>query len=350
MKSIAKILIAVIMITALVPALSGCGDDRESINVFNWGEFIDPDVIKMFEDETGIRVNYTTYATNEELYAKLQGNVNYDIIIPSDYMISRLIAEDMLEKLDFGNISNFSYIKDEYKNPDYDTANEYSAPYMWGIVVLIYNTKHVPTPTSWDILWDEQYADKIIMFDNSRDAFGISLLRLGYSLNTTNENEIEQAAIELAKQREIVHGYFMDEIFNKMGGEEAWIAPYYAGDALYMIEDNPYLSAAIPAEGTNWFVDALCVPKGARNKEGAEKFINFMLRPDIAAMNSEYIGYATPNRGAYELLDEEIISDPLAYPSAAILAKTEMFVHLPENINDMKDRLWTDIRGGLLAR
>jgi spermidine/putrescine transport system substrate-binding protein len=348
MKFIAKILIAALIITALVPMLSACGDDRESINVFNWGEFIDLEVIRMFEEETGIRVNYTTYATNEELYAKLRsGGANYDIIIPSDYMISRLIAEDMLEKLDFDNIPNFSYIKEEYRNPDYDPTNEYSAPYMWGTVVLIYNTEHVPTPESWDVLWNEEYAGQVIMFNNSRDAFGISLFRLGYSVNTTNEDELEQAAAELAIQRGLLQGYFMDEIFDKMIGGEAWIAPYYAGDALWMMEDNPYLSAVFPREGTNLFVDAICIPKGARNKEGAEKFINFMLRPDIAAMNSEYIKYATPNQGAYELLSEEIRNNRIAYPSPEVLANTEVFVHLPDETNLLKDRLWSEIQAGL---
>ncbi|MCL2099233.1 MAG: spermidine/putrescine ABC transporter substrate-binding protein [Oscillospiraceae bacterium] len=349
MKLIAKILLAAVLAAALVPAFYGCTDSRESINVFNWGEYIDPDVIKTFESETGMRVNYTTYATNEELYAKLtSGGANYDVVIPSDYMLSRFISEGMLEKLNFDNIPNFSYITKEYQNPVYDPQNEYSVPYMWGTVVLIYNTKYVPEPDSWDILWDEQYKGQIIMFDNSRDAFGISLLRLGYSVNTTNAAELEHAAAELSKQRELVQGYYMDEIFNKMGGEEAWIAPYYAGDALTMMEDNPDVAAVFPKEGTNRFVDAVCIPKGAQNKEGAEKFIDFLMRPDIAAQNSEYIGYATPNGSAYELLGDEITSDPVAYPSDEILANTEMFINLPDDINRLKDSLWIDIRGGLL--
>jgi spermidine/putrescine transport system substrate-binding protein len=349
-----------IFFALLIPALlistlllfSGCSDDRPVLNVYNWGEFIsdksgDINIIKAFEEEYNIRVNYSTYATNEELYAKLRGGgANYDVIFPSDYMIARLIEEDMLEKLNFDNIPNYSYIMDEFKYLEFDPDNEYSAPYMWGTVVLIYNSRHVTKPVeSWDILWDEDYRGRIIMFNNSRDAFGIALKRLGYSINTTDTGELERAAAELQKQKPLVQGYYMDEIFNKMGSGEAWLAPYYAGDALTMIADNPDLAAVFPKEGTNRFIDSMCVPKGARNKEAAEKFINFMLRPDIAAANSEFIGYSTPNSGAYELLSEELRNNPVAYPGAEILANTETFMHLPAEINAKIDDLWKDIRG-----
>ncbi|MCL2096275.1 MAG: spermidine/putrescine ABC transporter substrate-binding protein [Oscillospiraceae bacterium] len=349
----AKIVSAVILIAVVSGIISGCaGENRQVVNVFNWGEYISDssgviNVIREFEAETGIKVNYTTYATNEELYSKLKSSgANYDVIIPSDYMIGRLIREDMLEKINFGNIPNFEYIMEEYKNLEFDPSGEYSVPYTWGTVVLIYNTEYITKPVdSWDILWDEDYKGKIIMFHNSRDAFGIALKKLGYSLNTTNISELEQAKEELLRQKDLLQGYYMDEIFNKMGGEEAWLAPYYAGDALTMIEDNPNLAAAYPKEGTNRFVDSMCIPKGAKNKENAEIFINFMSRPDIAAANSEYIGYSTPNSGAYELLDEEITSNETAYPDEEILANTEMFLNLPEDINIKIDELWTDIRG-----
>jgi spermidine/putrescine transport system substrate-binding protein len=198
---------------------------------------------------------------------------------------------------------------------------------------------------SWDILWDKDYAGKIIMFHNSRDAFGIALKKLGYSLNTTDEGELEKAADELKRQKDVLQGYYMDEIFNKMGNGEAYIAPYYAGDALTMIDDNPDLAAVYPVEGTNLFVDSMCIPKGAKNKEAAEKFINFMCEAEIAAANSEFIGYSTPNAAAYELLDEELKSSEIAYPDYEILAKTEMFVNLPDEINKKIDDLWTEIRG-----
>ncbi|MCL1793099.1 MAG: spermidine/putrescine ABC transporter substrate-binding protein [Oscillospiraceae bacterium] len=350
-KITAKILAAALLL-ALVPALFSCSDGKPVVNVYNWGEYIsdasgDIDVLKEFEAQTGIKVNYTTYATNEELYSKLKGGAaSYDVVIPSDYMISRMIKEDMLEAIDFENVPNYENIMDEYKNPGFDPNNEYSVPYTWGTVVLIYNTEYVKKPVeSWDILWDAEYSGKIIMFHNSRDAFGIALKKLGYSLNTTDEGELEKAADELKRQKDVLQGYYMDEIFNKMGNGEAYIAPYYAGDALTMIDDNPDLAAVYPVEGTNLFVDSMCIPKGTKNKEAAEKFINFMCEAEIAAANSEFIGYSTPNAAAYELLDEELKSSEITYPDYEILAKTEMFVNLPDEINKKIDDLWTEIRG-----
>ena len=352
LKFIASILLTVLILSMLTPMFYGCDSNKQVVNVFNWGEYISDssgviNVLKEFEAETGIKVNYTTYATNEELYSKLKSSgANYDVIIPSDYMIGRLIQEDLIEKLNFDNIPNYANIMDEYKNLEFDPTNEYSVPYTWGTVVLIYNTKFVTkTVDSWHILWDEDYKGKIIMFHNSKDAFGIALKKLGYSLNTTDMGELERAAAELMDLKEVIQGYYMDEIFNKMGSEEAYLAPYYAGDALTMMADNPNLAAVYPKEGTNLFVDSMCIPKGAKNKENAEKFINFMCRGDIAAANSEYIGYATPNKAAYDLLSDEIKNNPLVYPDAETLANSEIFINLPENINKKIDDLWNEIRG-----
>ncbi|MCL2813126.1 MAG: spermidine/putrescine ABC transporter substrate-binding protein [Oscillospiraceae bacterium] len=354
-KIISKILAAALFVAVLAPmcALSSCSKgDRQVVNVYNWGEYISDasgttDVLREFEAKTGIKVNYTTYATNEELYSKLKGGgANYDVIIPSDYMISRLIKEGMLEKIDFGNVPNYGNIMEEYKNLDFDPENEYSVPYTWGTVVLIYNAKYVTkTVDSWNILWDEDYKGKIIMFHNSRDAFGIALKKLGFSLNTTDFGELEKAAEELKKQKEVLQGYYMDEIFNKMGNGEAYIAPYYAGDALTMMDDNPDLEAVYPVEGTNLFVDSMCIPKGAKNKEAAEKFINFMCEAEIAAANSEFIGYSSPNLAAYEILDEELKNNEITYPGPEVLSKTEMFINLPDEVNRKIDDLWTEIRG-----
>ena len=348
----AVFMLTVIIILISIPMFSGCEGNKQIVNVFNWGEYISDssgivDVLKEFENETGIKVNYTTYATNEELYSKLKSSgANYDVIIPSDYMINRMINEDMLEKLDFDNIQNYANIMDRYKNLEFDPTNQYSIPYTWGTVVLIYNTKYVTKPVdSWDILWDKDYKGKIIMFHNSRDAFGIALKKLGYSLNTTDMGELEKAADELKKQKDVLQGYYMDEIFNKMGSGEAYVAPYYAGDALTMMADNPDLDAAYPKEGTNIFVDSMCIPKGAKNKENAEKFINFMCKPEIAAANIEYIGYATPNQAAYELLGDDIKGNEIIYPPEDILANTEVFLNLPEDVNKKIDSLWTEIRG-----
>ena len=324
-----------------------------SINVFNWGVYISDgeddsfETVKEFEELTGIKVNYSTYATNEELYSKLKGGgADYDVIIPSDYMVGRFIEEDMIEKLDFSNIPNIKHTMEDFKNLEYDPSGEYSVPYMWGTVVIIYNTKYVTEPVdSWEILWDEQYSGKIIMFQNSRDSMGIALKKLGYSLNTTNEAELEEAAQELINQKPLVQGYHMDEIFNKLGSNEAYLAPYYAGDAMTMIADNPDLSAAYPKEGTNRFVDAICIPKGSKNKEAAEMFINFLCEPEVSAANAEYTEYCTPNSEAYELLDDEIKNNPITYPNEEILNNTEVFISLPQNINKKIDELWTQILG-----
>ncbi len=331
-------------------------DQKITINVYNWGEYISLDdgidslydTNKEFEKLTGIEVNYTTFASNEELYAKLKnGGASYDIIIPSDYMIARMINEGMLEKLNFANIPNYdALISDEFKGMDYDPANEYSVPYMWGMVGIIYNTTLVDPEDdvhTWDILWNEKYAGDILMFNNSRDTFMIAEKYLGYSMNTTDEQELRNAAAALTQQKLLVQAYVMDEIFDKMIGGEAALAPYYAGDALTMIADNPDLAYAVPREGTNLFVDAMCVPKGAKNKEAAEMYINFMCETLTALRNCEYIGYSTPQKFVPDYLDEELANDPIAYPNEEILANTEAFIALPDAATKLIDELWTGI-------
>jgi len=322
-----------------------------SINVYNWGEYISDgsndslDVNAAFTEATGITVNYSTFATNEELYAKLKsGGADYDVIIPSDYMISRMIQENMLEPLDFDNIPNMSCMDPRYLKNHYDPEEKYSVPYTWGTVGIIYNTKMVDDPVdSWDILWNQKYKKNILMFGNPRDAFGIALEKLGYSLNTTDEKELRQAADELKKQKDLVQAYVMDEIFDKMQGNEAALAPYYAGDALTMMAANPDLAFAVPKEGTNVFYDAMCIPKGSAQKEAAEMYINFMCEPQVAAANIEYIGYSTPNAEAYKLLSEDIRNNPISYPSQEVLDKSEEFIALPEQTNVLMDSLWTEI-------
>lgn len=323
-----------------------------SINVYNWGEYISDgaeegtiNVNKEFEKLTGIKVNYSTYASNEELYAKLKsGGASYDIIIPSDYMIGRMVKEDMLEPLNFENIPNFQHINEQFVNPAYDPDNAYSVPYTWGTVGIIYNTTMVDGDVdSWDILWDARYMGDILMFANSRDAFAIAQKRLGYSFNSGNADELEKAAESLKEQKPLVQAYVMDEIFDKMQAGEAALAPYYAGDAITMIADNPDLAFAFPKEGTNRFVDAICIPKGSQQKEAAEMYINFLCEPEVGLANCEYIGYSTPNDGAMELLDDEVKNNPIAYPSDEILENTETFLSLPDDANRLMDKLWTDI-------
>ena len=331
-------------------------DDKISINVYNWGEYI-PDgsedgVMNLnaeFTKLTGIKVNYSTYATNEELYAKLKGGgASYDIIIPSDYMISRMINENMLEPLDFDNIPNSSYIMEKFLNPEYDSENEYSVPYTWGTVGIIYdNTAIDPEETEidWDILWDEKYKDSILMFDNPRDAFAIAEIRLGISLNSENPDELEKAANLLTEQKPVIQAYVMDEIFDKMGAGEAVLAPYYAGDAVTLMDEYDHLSFITPKSGTNLFFDAVCIPKGAKQKEAAEMYINFLNEPDVAYAVADFIGYSTPNQAAYDMLDDEIKNDEISYPSDEFLAeKTTVFKNLSDNANQKMQDLWTTMK------
>ncbi|MBR6241973.1 MAG: ABC transporter substrate-binding protein [Ruminococcus sp.] len=327
-----------------------------SINVYNWGEYISTgadegtiDVNGEFEKLTGIKVNYTNYATNEELYAKLKGGAaSYDVIIPSDYMISKMIKEGMVQKLDMDNIPNYSYIMDNFRDLAYDPANEYSVPYTWGTVGIIYDETVIDIPEEeidWDILWNEDYADQILMFDNPRDAFAIAELTLGYSLNTEDPEELEAAAEKLKKQKKIVQGYVMDEIFDKMGAGDALIAPYYAGDALTILEDNDSLNFVVPKSGTNLFIDAMCIPSNAKNKEAAEMYINFMCEPDIAYANIDYICYSTPHQAAYDMLDEEVRESPVSYPDSEFIAdKTTVFVNLSDEANLKMQTLWTEMK------
>ena len=329
-------------------------NDNITINVYNWGEYIsldtgegEFDVNAEFEKLTGIKVNYSNFASNEELYAKLKsGGATYDIIIPSDYMVSRLIKENMLEKLDFSNIPNYQNIMESHKNPVYDPTNEYSVPYMWQRICLIYNETMVDPDDdleTWDILWNEKYANNILMFSNSRDAFGIACKKLGFSMNTTDEKELIEAAEALKDQKLLVQAYVMDEIYDKMGGGEAALAPYYAGDAKVMMEDNPDLKVVFPREGTNLFDDAMCIPKGAKNKAAAEFYINFVTETLVSRENSLFIGYATPNQLSYEALDEEIQSDTVIYPSEGMTDNDEVYIALPEATTKLMDSLWTNI-------
>lgn len=331
------------------------GDDI-SINVYNWGEYISTgadegtlDVNAEFEKLTGIKVNYTNFATNEELYAKLKGGgASYDIIIPSDYMISKMIKEELIQKIDYSNIPNFSYIMDNFRNMAYDPENEYSVPYTWGTVGIIYDESVIDIPEEeidWDILWNEQYTDQILMFDNPRDAFAIAEIMLGYSLNTENPDELKAAMEKLKQQKKYVQAYVMDEIFDKMGAGDALIAPYYAGDALTIMEENDSLNFVVPKSGTNLFVDAMCIPSNAKQKEAAEMYINFMCEPDIAFANIDYICYSTPHSAAFEMLDEEVQNDPISYPDAELIAnRTDVFVNLSDDANKLMQDLWTEMK------
>jgi len=347
-----KILIVTLILCLILPAaLFGCSGGVGSagvVHVHNWGEYIDESVLRIFERETGIRVNYSTYETNEALYSLMKrGGANIDVIIPSDYMIARMIEEDMLSELDFSNIPNFSLIDKRYTGLGYDPGNRFSVAYMTGTVGVIYNSaKIADNINSWGALFNEAYSGQILMFDNPRDAFGIALKYLGYSLNTVSETEILEAFALLSQQRPILQAYVMDQIFDKLESGEAWIGPYYAGDFLVMAENNPDLRFARPTEGTNYFVDAMCIPKDAQNKTNAELFINFMSRTDIALMNMEYIMYASANFEAAEFFADEISPEEYAimFASYEVLANSEIYTHLPRNILELYDELWVELK------
>lgn len=321
------------------------------IDVYNWGEYVANDSVNFldvnedFEALTGIKVNYTLFSSNEELYTKLRsGGTNYDVIVPSDYMIGKMINEGMLQKLDFENIPNYKYIDEKYKNENFDPNNEYSVPMYWGVVGIIYNTTMVDEEdlTGWNILWNEKYADNMLMFSNSRDAFALSLLDLGYDFNTTDQMEIEEAAGHLRAQKPLVQAYVMDEIYDKMEGGEAAVAPYYNGDAVLMMDVNEDLDFFIP-ENTSIFIDSMCIPAGAQNKEAAEMYINYMCESTVAAANSYYVGYSTPHMGALELLDEELVENEIAYPDDELIGSLDALLTLPAETSAFTDKLWTDI-------
>ena len=344
MKRIISVLFAAVVIALSCSASFGVTAKQidvsklkgTEINVYNWGEYISDgaedtlDVNKEFEKETGIKVNYTTYDSNENMYNKIKGGgANYDIVIPSDYMIERMIDEDLLEKINFNNIPNYKNIMPKYKNLYFDPKNEYSVPYNVGMVGLVYNTKIVEgTPDSWSIMWDEKYKGQVLMFNNSRDAFGIAQFLLGIDINTTNAQDWEKAYEKLKEQKSIVQSYVMDDVFNKMEGGEAAIAAYYAGDCISMAENNPDLAFVYPKEGTNIFVDSICIPKGCQNKEAAELYINFMLREDIALANAEYMCYATPNQAVLDDEEYSLRDNEMLYPDEEHTPPTEYFHNL----------------------
>ena len=360
MKKIFSVLFAVIVIALSCSASFGVAAKQidvsklkgTEINVYNWGEYISDgaedtlDVNKEFEKETGIKVNYTTYDSNENMYNKIKGGgANYDIVIPSDYMIERMIDEDLLEKINFDNIPNYKNIMPKYKNLYFDPKNEYSVPYNVGMVGLVYNTKMVEgTPDSWSIMWDKKYKGQVLMFNNSRDAFGIAQFLLGIDVNTTSEQDWKKAYQKLKEQKPVVQSYVMDDVFNKMEGGEAAIAAYYAGDCIGMAENNPDLAFVYPKEGTNIFVDSICIPKGCQNKDAAELYINFLLRGDIALANAECLCYATPNRAVLDNEDYSFRDNKMLYPDEEHTPTTEYFHNLDSETLMLMTSLWDNLK------
>ena len=322
-----------------------------TLNVYNWGEYIDDeevDVVTQFERLTGCEVNYTTFESNENMYSKLSGGgVSYDIVIPSDYMVERLMSEEMLLKLDYSNIPNFNkyFDNERYGNLIENGIKDYAVIYNVGSTILIYNKKLVKEePTSWNVLWDEQYKGKVLMFNNPRDAFAVAQFALGQSINTTDMSDWDAAADYLMEQRKIVKPeYVMDEVFIKMESGEYAFATYYAGDYEIMVQNNPDLGFAFPQEGVNTFYDAMCIPKASQNKKGAEAFINFMMEPEVALANAEYIYYATPNKSVIENEDYSLGDSKAVYPEN--LQNTQAFHNLPTDTLQYMNNLWMKVKG-----
>lgn len=325
-----------------------------TLNVYNWGEYIDDEDVRVndaFTHLTGITVNYKNFTDNESMYALLSsGAADYDVIFPSDYMVGKMIRENMLAKINFENVPNFQYIDNSLKNPIYDPTGEYSVPYTWGTVGIFYNKKYVEEAdleAGWGLLWNEKYKDKIFMFDNPRDAFGIALVKLGYSMNSEKPEEWNAAYEELVKQKPLVQAYVMDQVYDKMINEEGWIAPYYSGDGIIMMDEdegNPDIDYFVPKEGTNRFVDAMCILASTKHQSEAEAYVNFLCRTEVAKANAEYIGYSTPQTEARKLLDPSIGENPNFYPPEDVLKNTEVFVTLPDSINELQDSLWIKLK------
>ena len=357
LKRVAALACILVLVFGLVFFVFSTRQETVTLNVYNWGQYIadgsdgSMEIIKAFEEKyPNIKVNYSTYDSNEIMYSKLSnGGITVDVIIPSDYMIARLIQEDMLLPLNFDNIPNYQYIDESFRNTAYDPENKYSVPYTWGTVGILYNTKYVDEAdvTGWELLWNEKYAGKILMFGNSRDAFGVAQYLLGYDVNTTDKAELQAAAAKLKEQKPVLQQYVMDEIFATMQNEEAWIAPYYAGDCLTMMDANEDLAFYLPEDqGFNLFIDAMCIPTCCQEKEAAELFINFLCDPEIAGANMDWICYSTPLSAAKDYMDPETVSSPVSYPSDEILSHGSSYAYLPEDISRYMESLFMEVRNG----
>lgn len=321
----------------------------EQVIIYNWGEYIDPEVLDMFEEETGIQVIYEEFETNEIMYPKIQsGAIAYDLVCPSDYMIQKMIQNDLLQPLNFDNIPNAKNIGQVYyeKSRQFDPDNQYSIPYCWGTVGILYNTKMVEEPIdSWTVLWDTQYKDNILMQDSVRDAFAVALKTLGYSMNSTSIHELTQAKDLLVQQKPLVQAYVIDQVRDKMIGNEAAIGVIYSGEAIYTQTENPDLAYVVPKEGSNMWIDSWVMPKNAPNKENAEKFLDFLCSPEIALMNFEYITYSTPNEKARELIEDPAIrNSEIAFPVDSILSRCETFTYLGEDADEVYNQLWREVK------
>jgi len=343
--SLKKTVLMILGLVVLSLVLTGCGKEQPVLYVYNWGDYIDESILEEFEKETGIKVVYDTFSTNEDMYVKIKsGGSTYDVVFPSDYMVTRMINEGMLLKIDLEKIPNRVHIDPKLMGADYDPKNEYTLPYMWGTLGILYNTTMVDEPVdSWDILWDPKYEKEILMLDSQRDSIAVALLRLGYSINTLDEKELEEAGELLKEQKPLVLAYVVDEGQDKMIAGEAALAVVWSGEATVARMQNPDLAFAIPKEGTNLWFDVMAVPSNAKNPDGAMKFINFMLDPEISFRNADYTGYAVTNGEVRAMIPPEISDDRSIYPEPEDLVNAEVFVNLGQTLS-IYDRIWTEVK------
>ena len=364
-KSYTRISMAALAVLAASVSVTGCGSSKSSADkdnelyVYNWGEYIDESVISQFEEETGIKVIYDMFETNEEMYPIIEaGAISYDAVCPSDYMIQKMVQNDLLAELNFDNIPNIKEIDPLYlqmASTAFDPENKYAVPYTWGDLGILYNDKRleelgIDPPTKWSDLWDERLSGELLMQDSIRSAFTIALTKNGYSLNSTNPDEINKAKQDLIDQKPLIQAYVIDQVRDKMIGGEAAIGVIYSGEIMYIqdevaAQNLPFsLEYVIPEEGTNVWLDSWVVPKNAKNKENAEKWINFLCRPDVAVKNFEYITYATPNKAAKEMLDEEIQNNKAVFPDAKQLKNCEVYRYLGDEADELYNSLWKEVK------
>ena len=325
-----------------------CALGEGSVVVYNWEDYIDPDVITLFEEETGIKVDYKNFTTNEDMIVQVEVNPGmFDVCFPSDYIVERMLKKDMLEEINFDNVPNAQYTLENLLNPSYDPTNAYSIPYMWGTVGILYNTTMVEEPVdSWGILWDSKYKSNVFMLDSFRDSMGVTLKYLGHSMNTRDIIALESCKDKLIEQKKngIVKAYQVDETKDKMVAGEAALAVMWSGDAQYAIDLNPDLAYSIPSEGSNIWIDAMVIPRNAQNMDNALKFIDFLCRPDIAQKNCEAIWYSSPNSGAIELMGEEYTSNPVMNPTDEEVARCEFFHDIDETFMPVYTALWQEVK------
>ena len=348
-KVLPTVMVIVIIAGGFFYGSQNSASGGNQVIVYNWGEYLDPEVITMFEEETGIDVVYEEYETNEIMFPKIQsGAIAYDVVCPSDYMVQRMIENDLLSEINFDNVPNIKYIDSTYmtQSRQFDPENKYSVPYLFGTVGILYNKTMVDEPIdSWSVLWDEKYKDSILMQDSVRDAFGVTLKYLGYSLNSTDLDELEAAKKLLIKQKPLVQAYVVDQVRDKMIGNEAAIGVIYSGEALYTQVENPDLEYVIPKEGSNLWIDSWVIPKNAKHKENAEKFINYLCLPEIAKMNFDYITYSIPNTEGRKLIEEDWMrNSKIAFPDPEDLKNCETFQFLGDENDAIYNQLWREVK------